>query len=152
MAVNIQDLKISSRDFPANGPMDDRHANDRENQSPTLVIEGVPEGTVELAIICHDPDAPLPQGFTHWLLYGVPADVGEIGPDADDRYRPGTSNFGQVGYGGPQPPAGHGEHHYYFWVYALSRPVDGTPSREEFLNQYADAILEQNRVKGVYQR
>ncbi len=150
--VNINDLKISSQDFAPNGRMDDRHAQDRENLPPTLVIEGVPEGTVELAVICHDPDAPLPRGFTHWLLYGIPADTSEIGPGADEAYRSGITDFGEAGYGGPRPPAGHGEHHYYFWVYALSRPVEGTPSRAEFLDRYADAIIEQNRVKGVYQR
>lgn len=53
---------------------------------------------------------------------------------------------------GPQSPVGHGDHRYYFWVYALSRPVDGTPSREEFLDAYADAILEQNRVVGTFAR
>lgn len=152
MAVNIQDLKISSQDFAPNGPMDDRHSKDGGNESPTLVVEGAPQGTVELAVICHDPDAPLPRGFTHWLLFGIPADIGEIGPGADDPYRSGFNDFGDAGYGGPRPPEGHGEHHYYFWVYALSRPVEGAPSRPEFLDRYADAILEQNRVKGVYQR
>ena len=45
-----------------------------------------------------------------------------------------------------------GEHHYYFWVFALSRPVEGTPSREEFLDQYADAIIEQARTVGLFSR
>jgi hypothetical protein len=29
--------------------------------------------------------------------------------------------------------------------------VDGTPTREEFLERYKDNILEQNRVVGLYQ-
>jgi Raf kinase inhibitor-like YbhB/YbcL family protein len=104
-------------------------------------------------MICHDPDAPVPHGFTHWTLYGIPADTTEIvGPDADATYRPGHNDFGAVGYGGPQPPEGHGTHHYYFWVYALGRAVEGTPSRLEFLEAYGDDILEQNRVVGTYER
>jgi len=35
-------------------------------------------------------------------------------------------------------------------VYALDRAVDGTPTRREFVDQYADAIIEQNRVVVTY--
>lgn len=152
MGLNIQDLVISSPDFEDGERLADDHAHDSGNLAPRLSLKGVPEGTVELAVICHDPDAPLPDGFTHWTLYGVPADTSEIGPGADDAYRPGPNDFGESGYGGPQPPDGHGDHRYCFWVYALSRPVDGAPSRREFLDRYADAIIEQNRVVGVYAR
>lgn len=152
MARRTRDLKVSSPDIGADGSLADRHARDRENVPPTLQVSGVPDGTAELVVSCHDPDAPRPRGFTHWMLYGVPADVAEIGPDADQRYRPGPNDFGDEGYGGPRPPGGHGPHHYYFWVYALDRSVDGTPTREEFLTGYGDAIIEQNRVVGVYER
>jgi Raf kinase inhibitor-like YbhB/YbcL family protein len=151
VGLNIKDLTISSPDFDAGGRLDGRHANDRDNVAPSLRITGVPEGTEELAIVCHDPDAPLPDGFTHWTLYGIPADTTELGPDADQHYRPGPNDFGADGYGGPQPPAGHGEHHYYFWVYALSRAVEGTPSRREFLDRYGEDVIEQNRVMGRYE-
>jgi Raf kinase inhibitor-like YbhB/YbcL family protein len=151
MGLNIQDLRISFADYDDGGRLDRRHANDADNQVPTLRIEGVPEGTTELALVCHDPDAPLPDGFTHWTLYGIPADTTELGADADQRFRPGPNDFGAEGYGGPQPPGGHGLHHYYFWVYALSRAVEGTPSRRDFLDGYGDAIIEQNRVVGVFE-
>lgn len=152
MALNIKDLKVISPDIGVDERLDDRHAKDRDNQPPQLSISGVPDGTTELALICHDPDAPLPRGFTHWTLYGIPADATQVGPDADARFRPGPNGFGDTGYGGPRPPAGHGPHRYYFWVYALSRPVEGTPSRQEFLDEYKDAIIEQNRVVGIYER
>jgi Raf kinase inhibitor-like YbhB/YbcL family protein len=151
MGLNIQDLKITSTDFEPEGKLADRYAKDGDDVAPTLRIEGVPSGTKELALICHDPDAPLPHGFTHWTVYGIPADTTEIGPDADRRYRTAPNGFGGQGYGGPQPPPGHGTHHYYFWVYALSTEVEGTPSREEFLDRYGDAIIEQNRVVGTYE-
>ena len=48
------------------------------------------------------------------------------------------------------PPGGHGTHHYYFWVFALDRAVEGAPSRREFIDTYGDAIIEQNRVIGTY--
>jgi Raf kinase inhibitor-like YbhB/YbcL family protein len=151
MGLNIQDLRISFVDYDDGARLDRRHANDADNEVPTLRIEGVPDGTTELALICHDPDAPLPDGFTHWTLYGIPADTTEVGSDADGRFRAGSNDFGAEGYGGPQPPGGHGPHHYYFWVYALSQAVEGTPTRREFLDRYGDAIIEQNRVVGVFE-
>lgn len=147
MGLNIQDLAISSPDIAPLGPIDDTFAAETGNRVPQLTITGVPADAVELAVILHDPDAPLPQGFTHWTVYGIDpasADVaaGRIGPNG----------IGESSYSGPMPPPGHGQHHYYFWVYALNRAVEGEPSREEFLERYADAIIEQNRLVGTYQR
>lgn len=152
MGLNIQDLAITSSQFNSGERLTDANANDRDNVAPELTISGVPSDAVELALVCHDPDAPLPFGFTHWTLYNIPTDTTTIGLDADERFNPGPNGFGNQGYGGPQPPAGHGPHHYYFWVYALSRPVEGKPDRETFLRDYGDAIIEQNRIVGVYER
>jgi Raf kinase inhibitor-like YbhB/YbcL family protein len=149
---SIRDLVVSSPQFASGGWLEDRNAYDRDNIPPLLQISGVPAETVELAIICHDPDAPLPHGYTHWTLYGIPADTTELGPDSDQRFRPGPNGWGDHAYGGPRPPAGHGPHHYYFWVFALRKPVKGTPTRAEFLDSHADAIIEQNRLIGVYKR
>lgn len=149
MGLNIQDLAISSPDVADQGAIDARFAADTGNETPRIEISGVPAEAVELAVILHDPDAPLPNGFTHWVVYGIDpsstsfgggVEVGKLGPNT----------MGEAVYSGPQPPPGHGLHHYYFWVYALDRPVEGTPSREEFLRDYADAIVEQNRLVGTY--
>jgi Raf kinase inhibitor-like YbhB/YbcL family protein len=152
MGLNIKDLRITSSAFASGGRLDDQYAMEKGNVAPPLTIHGIPKEAVELAVICHDPDAPLPDGYTHWVLYGIPPDVKELGSDADSRFRPGPNSNGNLRYDGPQPPAGHGPHHYYFWVYALDRPVVGTPTRAEFLQQYAGSIVEQNRLIGVYQR
>ena len=150
MPLNIKDLKIESADFEPGGRMKDAHAGDKGNVAPRIKITGVPQDAVELAVICHDPDAPLPRGFTHWTLYGIPPSASDLGDSPDTKFRTGPNGMGKPGYFGPQPPAGHGLHHYYFWVYALNRKVEGAPSREEFLEKYKDSIIEQNRVIGVY--
>jgi Raf kinase inhibitor-like YbhB/YbcL family protein len=150
MPLNIKDLKIESPDFANLGKMKDQFAGDKGNVTPRLKISGVPREAVELAVVCHDPDAPLAQGFTHWTVYGIPTSATDLA-EADKKYRVGPNGMGQKAYFGPQPPAGHGLHHYYFWVYALNTKVDGTPSREEFLDRYKDNIIEQNRTIGVYQ-
>jgi Raf kinase inhibitor-like YbhB/YbcL family protein len=150
MPLNIKDLRIESPDFEPLGRMKDIHAGDKGNLIPRLKISGVPKEAIELAVICHDPDAPLPRGFTHWTLYAIPPSVTDLA-DAQSKFRVGPNGAGQPGYYGPQPPAGHGPHHYYFWVYALKTRVLGAPTREEFLQIYGGNIVEQNRVVGIYQ-
>ncbi|HEU0256553.1 MAG TPA: YbhB/YbcL family Raf kinase inhibitor-like protein [Microbacteriaceae bacterium] len=127
------------------------HSADGGNQTPQIAFTGVPDGTVELALVCHDPDAPLPHGFTHWTVYGIPADAGRVDLAARG-VREGPSGIGGRGWTGPQPPAGHGPHHYYFWLYALGRAVAGEPTRQEFLADYADAVIEQSRLVGIFER
>ncbi|GAA3895433.1 hypothetical protein GCM10022381_41190 [Leifsonia kafniensis] len=118
---------------------------------PALDISGAPEGTVEFALILNDPDAPLPHGFTHWVVYGIPADATSLDLEAPG-VRMGPNGLGEAGWSGPQPPFGHGQHHYYFSLYALGAAVEGTPAREEFLATYADSIIEQARYVGHFSR
>ena len=148
----LGDLRIWSPDFAPDGPMPDRLSGWHEDEAPRLRVAGVPAGTVELAIVCHDPDAPRPRGFSHWTLYGLAPDVTEVDPPALAGARVGPNDRGERDWIGPRPPAGHGLHRYYFWVYALSRTVSGEPDRATFLAEYADDILEQARVVGTYER
>lgn len=147
MAVN--DFSLTSPDIASGERIDDRFAGQSGAETPRMVVNGVPSDAVELALVCHDPDAPMPLGFIHWTLYGLSSNVGEVAASAG---RPGPNDDGGVGYVGPFPPYGHGEHHYYFWVYALSRPVEGEPTRDEFLDQYADAVVGQARLVATYSR
>lgn len=150
MPLNIKDLKIESRDFVSGGRLADIHAGDKGNVLPRLTISGVSSDAVELVVVCHDPDAPLARGFTHWTLYGLPTSTTELTADSVAGLRNGPNGMGQSSYYGPQPPGGHGTHHYYFWVYALNTRVEGAPTREQFLERYADNIVEQNRIVGTY--
>lgn len=149
----IADLAVSSPDLVPDGTMPDRFTAYHDDEMPTIVVTGLPEGTVELALICHDPDAPRAHGFTHLAVYGIaPEEPCEIGPETIGRFRVGPNGRGEARWMGPRPPAGHGIHLYYFWAYALSRAVDGAPSREEFLARHADDIIEQNRLVVRYER
>lgn len=145
-------LRIESPDFPADGPMPDRLSGWHEEEVPRLHVSGVPAGTVELALICHDPDAPRPRGFVHWTLYGIAPGASAIGPPDLAGARVGPNDRGGRGWVGPRPPAGHGLHRYYFWVYALSRRVEGEPDRATFIDRYEDAVIAQARVVGTYER
>lgn len=144
-------LALSSPSISPLARIPDRHSADGADLAPDIEISGAPAGTAEFALICHDPDAPLPNGFTHWTVYGIPAAATGIDLSTPGE-REGPTGIGGHGWTGPQPPPGHGPHHYYFWLYALDRPVDGEPTREEFLAQYSGAVIEQARLVGTFER
>jgi Raf kinase inhibitor-like YbhB/YbcL family protein len=104
-----------------------RLSRDGENTSPALEWSDPPEGTVELALLCEDPDAP-GGTFLHWLLTGIDPsrrslDEGEQPPEATAW----ENDYGQSGYGGPRPPVGDDAHRYFFRLYALDGPLDLSP-------------------------
>lgn len=154
MPLNIKDLTITSPAFDAEGAIPRKYAKDGDDVSPPVEWSGVPEGTRQLALICHDPDAPLPDGFAHWVVYGIPPSASGIPEGGGGQYTQGRNDYGDQGYGGPQPPEGHGRHHYYFWIYALDTEIDAEPglNRRELLDRISEHIVEQNRLVGTYER
>ncbi len=151
--LNVADLRISSPAFDGHGRIPERHTSDGEDVAPALEWSGVPEGTQALAVVVHDPDAPLVDGFTHWVAYGIDAEATGIPEDSGTAVQ-GTNSLGEQGYNGPAPPPGHGPHHYYFWVYALDEDLDLEPGleRRALLEKIEDHVIEQARVIGVYER
>jgi len=154
MSLKMGALTISSKAFDQHGKIPRRHSADGENTSPPLSWKGVPKGTRQLVLICHDPDAPLPKGFTHWVLYGIPPDTEGIPEGGGAGFMEGHNGMGKNGYFGPAPPQGHGLHHYYFWLYALGEgpELKANLSRDELLDGIESRVLMQARLVGTYER
>lgn len=154
MGLNIKDLRIGSPAFTALEPIPKRYTIEGENISPPLEWSGLPSGTHQLVLICHDPDAPLVRGFTHWTIYNIGPTVTGLAEAGGSKFTQGTNSTDNLGYTGPAPPNGHGLHHYYFWLYALDKELDLKPglNREQLLDAIADRVIEQARLVGVYQR
>jgi Raf kinase inhibitor-like YbhB/YbcL family protein len=150
--LNVQDLRIRSSAFDGHTRIPERHTGDGEDVAPALEWSGVPEGTRSFAVVVHDPDAPLVDGFTHWVAYGIAGDATGL-PEGGEGATHGTNSFGNAGYDGPAPPPGHGPHHYYFWVYALGDELDlpAGLSRRELLERIEDHVIEQARLIGTYE-
>jgi Raf kinase inhibitor-like YbhB/YbcL family protein len=149
--LNVADLKIKSPAFEGHKSIPDRHTSKGENIAPPLEWSGVPDGTMAFAVVVHDPDAPLVDGFTHWVAYGIAGDATGL-PEGGEGVVNGVNSLGQEGYIGPAPPPGHGTHHYYFWIYALDDDADLPPGldRRALLDRIEDHVIEQARVVGTY--
>ena len=150
-------LQLTSPAFQPLGRIPKKHTGDGADVSPPLAWTHVPPGTQSFALVCHDPDAPLvtpvAYGFTHWVLYNIPASVTQLA-EAEDRYTSGVSSFGKPGYGGPLPPEGHGVHHYYFWLFALdsAAKLRAGLSLQELFAAIEPHVLGMNRLIGTYSR
>ncbi|HEX6873484.1 MAG TPA: YbhB/YbcL family Raf kinase inhibitor-like protein [Micromonosporaceae bacterium] len=150
----MADLQLHSPSFGDHDPIPGRHAHDHDNTSPPLTWSGVPSGTQELVLLCEDPDAPRGT-FLHWLVTGIdPATTavpeGTVPPGSTEW----ANDFGERGWGGPQPPAGDKAHRYFFRLYALAKPVrlPSRPAPADVHRQVDEAALASGTVVGVYQR
>jgi Raf kinase inhibitor-like YbhB/YbcL family protein len=115
-------MQLRSADFAAGGVIPQASmATDcgGQNRAPALAWSGVPKGAKSLALVVHDPDAPVPGGFYHWVVYNLPGDVRRLAAGARlDADQLGATSLGKQGYYGPCPPPGPA-HHYSFTLYAL---------------------------------
>ena len=149
--LNVADLRIKSPAFEGHKRIPDRHTSNGENLAPALEWSGAPDGTKAFAIVVHDPDAPLVDGYTHWVAYGIASDATGL-PEGGEGPVQGLNSMGEEGYTGPAPPPGHGPHHYYFWIYALDEDLALPPGldRRALLEQIEDHVIEQARLIGTY--
>jgi len=98
-------------------PIPAAYACTGKNISPPLSWSGVPKDAADLRLVVTDLDA---DGFVHWKVTGIPADVHDVAAGKVPKGgREGRNGFGKSGYGGPCPPPGEGPHHYAFTVTAL---------------------------------
>jgi len=93
-----------------------------DNVSPALAWSNSPARTRSYVVFMLDPDGLLGQGVSHWVGYGIPANVTAF---AEGETAKGSKNFvGGKGtrdnalYIGPCPPIGDAPHHYVFTVVA----------------------------------
>lgn len=157
MGFALSSMELRSPAFAPEGRIPVQHSGEGENSSPPLQWTQVPEGTHSFALVCHDPDAPLvaggTYGFLHWVLYNIPAAVTSL-PAGATGYTSGPAGTGQPGYMGPMPPPGHGTHHYFFWLFALSAEPNLEPglSLSQLLQRIEPVTLGMNRLVGTYDR
>ncbi len=123
-----------------------------QNVNPPLTIVGVPDDAESLALIVDDPDARGPAGkiWDHWIVWDVDPDTTDIpanwsGSDA----REGQNDYGERGYGGPNPP--DGEHTYRFTLYALDVTVgEGPQTAADLRDAMEGHILARTRLTGTF--
>jgi len=151
---------LTSRAFKNNARIPPKYTADGRNVSPDLTWAAPPGGTVELALICDDPDAPRGT-WTHWVLYALPASqrsLAEAVPKTETLpavggAKQGRNSFGATGYDGPSPPKGP-VHHYHFVLYALNAKMTLSPGAQkpDLERAMKGHIIAQAELVGLYSR
>jgi len=95
-----------------------------KNISIPLAWKNVPAGTKSFCLSIVDPH-PVAQNWVHWLVIHISSQVTSIEEGASKKKMPKGSvelknSWGDIGYGGPQPPKGTGDHPYVVTLYALN--------------------------------
>lgn len=126
--MKTETFTLRSSDLGGVGSLREAHEGcGGDNVSPQLYWVHPPVGTRSFALTMYDRDAPTGSGFWHWLVFDIPPMVREIDAGAGDVGRhlmpevavQCMNDYGMYGYGGPNPPHGHGWHGYEVTIYAL---------------------------------
>ena len=123
--------------------------------SPALTWKEAPAATKSFVLVMDDPDVPMPNGFTHWVLADIPGSakelpegfqVGSLGVSAN-------SGFRRPGYAGPCPPTG--AHHYHFKLLALDVDTIGVQqgaARADVEKAMQGHVIGTAETVGLYQK
>jgi Raf kinase inhibitor-like YbhB/YbcL family protein len=145
---------VSSPAFRDGEPLDPCFTADEEDAvAPPLDWTAPPAGTQELALVVEDPDAPAPQPFCHWLVWGLAPQRGKL-LEGEAPPRVGKNSFQNSEWLLPDPPTGHGPHDYVFQLFALDVPLALMPGagRGELLAAMEGHVLAVAVVIATYQR
>ncbi|HEY6248428.1 MAG TPA: YbhB/YbcL family Raf kinase inhibitor-like protein [Candidatus Angelobacter sp.] len=151
-------FQLTSSAFSAGADIPRRFTCQGDDDSPELTWKNAPKATKSFALIVNDPDAPRAGGFTHWVVYNLPATVNHL-ERAYYRYIKsaplgvqGRNDFGELGYRGPCPPSG--THRYYFYLYALDAELNLKPdlTKDELEVTIKGHVLEKAELMGKYKK
>jgi phosphatidylethanolamine-binding protein (PEBP) family uncharacterized protein len=115
-AAATDKLTLTSSAFENNGTIPTEYTCSGVAKTVPLQYTGEVGGATSYALIVHDPDAPVPGGFTHWVVTGLPPTAGSVPPVPSGAAQPRP-------WVAPCPPMGSAPHHYRFTLYAVRGPV-----------------------------
>jgi Raf kinase inhibitor-like YbhB/YbcL family protein len=130
-----------------------------KNISIPLSWKNAPAGTKSFALSIVDPH-PVAQNWVHWLVVNIPKEVTSLEEGASGKRMPKGSvelknSFGDIGYGGPQPPKGTGDHPYVVTLYALTvekLELGVNTSLSAFKKVIEGKVIESASMTGMYGR
>jgi len=157
-------MSISTTAFADGQPIPEKYTVEGEDVSPALSWSDLPPGTKQLALIVDDPDAPTPEPWVHWVIYGIPAERKGLPEAVPQTERPdkvpgavqGKNSWKteNVGYRGPAPPPADDAHRYFFKLYALDMALALKPglTKDELLSAMKGHVLAEAQIMGTFDR
>lgn len=130
-----------------------------KNLSIPLVWKNAPPGAKSFALSIIDPH-PVAQNWVHWFVINIPTSANSLPEGASRKSMPAgavelKNSFGDIGYGGPQPPRGSGEHPYVVTLYALNvekLDLAVSASLPAFKKALEGKVIQSAAITGKYER
>jgi hypothetical protein len=155
-------MELSSQAFQDGGKIPLKHVMQGiggQNASLPFSWSAVPPGTKSFALSIVDMH-PVAREWMHWLVINIPANVNSLPEGASGKGMPKgayemANSFGGLGYGGPQPPKGTGDHSYVVTIYALNTdrlPQNFNTSLSDFRKSLVRKVIATATMTGKYGR
>lgn len=148
------EFRLRSPAFVDGAPIPRKYSHEGDNLAPPLQWENAPPGTRSYALIVEDPDAPRGT-FRHWGVYNIGGDHQGLPEGADAALGCAVNDFGRRDWDGPEPPRGHGVHHYHFRLAALdvdTLPVPAGAKVADLWKACQGHVLGEAALVGTYER
>ena len=155
-------MKVTSKSYFNNVMMSTKYAHrgiySGQNISPQYSWEGYPGDAKSFVLVMVDRH-PKAQNWVHWVLADIPGKINSIPEGAShsstmpDGIRELINTFGQMGYGGPEPPKGTGKHLYETTVYALDTEnsgLKGKMTEDKILEKIGEHVVAQAQMIGHF--
>lgn len=143
-------FSLQSPSFANGETIPEKYTCDGTNARPPITINGIPEGTMSMAVVMYDQDAT-GGSFVHWLAWNIPPETREL-PEGDLQpiIKEGKTSFGSVGYMGPCPPSG--THRYVWRMYALANvlTLESIATRDDLETSINTYVISQAEFMGRY--
>jgi Raf kinase inhibitor-like YbhB/YbcL family protein len=135
-------LTIISPDFANDGSIPARLTCDGERVTPTIIINGIPQGTASLAVIVENTDASL-NTVTRWIVYNIKPTETIL-----ENTIPGIQGINSSGKTNYFPPCpDESTQKYVFKVFALDKML---PLKGKVKRRVLEAAM-QGHIKGTGQ-
>lgn len=144
---------LESPSFGEGAEIPKKYGYKNDNSSPPLTIKQIPPQTKSLVLIMDDPDAmgAVRKLWVHWVVWNINPKESEI----KESHLPkdaieGTTDFGEIGYGGPAPP--DKRHTYVFKLYALNSELDlkRGATKKQVEEAMQNHIISQTSLSGTF--
>lgn len=156
-------MRIFSRAFTDGKPLPTKFAHPGvvggKNISLPLQWEDIPEKTQSFALSIIDPH-PVAHDWVHWLVVDIPKNIVTLPEGASPEGMPSAAkelynSYGELGYGGPEPPPGSGPHPYVVTLFALRAAtidVSANSTWKAVQKALEDQIVATAKITGFYER
>ena len=163
MAATPDCIVVESTAFTNGGVIPQAHSCDGNGSSPPFSWSGIPENAAAVAVVIEDGDSPTSAPMVHLVAWGFAGKDGAVATGGCNRnskthggkpFSLGRNGMYALGYTPPDPPPGHGPHHYLIQVYALNQTLEfsSAPGLKQLARSMKGLVIAKGALEGIYER